>query len=191
MTDAPEDPRPFERVAELESWLETHHTDRSGLWLKIAKRNSGVRSVTAAEVIDVALCFGWIDGQRKSCDEVYYLQRITPRRPRSTWSQINVEKVGTLLAAGRMREPGLAQVEAAQLDGRWETAYPSQRAATVPADLASALEADEPARRCYEQLGKSDRYLVILRLMTARTPEVRAARLQRAVTALREGRKVL
>lgn len=190
MTGTPESPRPFEQAVRLEAWLERHHADRSGLWLKLAKRRSGVRSVTAAEVIDVVLCFGWIDGQRKSFDEVYYLQRITPRRPRSTWSQINVEKVETLLAAGRMRESGLAQVEAARSDGRWDAAYPSQRTATVPADLAAALGADEPARHFYDRLGKSDRYLVIMRLLTARTPEVRTARLQRAVTALRAGRKV-
>ncbi|MEV7405291.1 YdeI/OmpD-associated family protein [Streptomyces sp. NPDC091267] len=190
MTETPESPLPFQEAGRLEAWLEKHHADRTGLWLKIAKRSSGVRSVTAAEVIDIALCFGWIDGQRKSLDEVYYLQRITPRRPRSTWSQVNVEKVEALLAAGRMREAGLAQVEAARSDGRWDAAYPSQRTATVPADLAAALEADEAARRFYEQLGRTDRYLVIMRLMTARTPEVRAARLRRAVAALREGRKV-
>lgn len=190
MTGTPESPRPFEQADRLEAWLEKHHADRSGLWLKLAKRRSGVRSVTAAEAIDVVLCFGWIDGQRKSFDDVYYLQRITPRRPRSTWSQINVEKVEALLAAGRMRESGLAQVEAARSDGRWDAAYPSQRTATVPADLAAALEADEPARRFYDRLGKSDRYLVIMRLLTARTPEVRTARLDRAVTALRAARKV-
>ncbi|WP_393054672.1 YdeI family protein [Streptomyces sp. LN549] len=190
MTDTPENARPFARIAELESWLEQHHADRTGLWLKIAKRNSGVESVSAAEVIDCVLCFGWIDGQRKSFDEVYYLQRITPRRRRSVWSQINVEKVGALLAAGRMRESGLAEVEAARSDGRWEAAYLSQSKATVPADLAAALEADEPARRFYEELGGSDRYLVLLRLMTATTPEVRAARLQKAVASLAAGRKV-
>ncbi|MFF1926250.1 YdeI family protein [Streptomyces sp. NPDC058221] len=190
MTGTPDSPHPFERADQLEGWLERHHADRSGLWLKIAKRGSGVRSVTAAEVIDTVLCFGWIDGQRKSWDEVYYLQRITPRRPRSTWSQINVEKVEALLAAGRMRESGLAQVEAARSDGRWEAAYASQRTATVPADLAAALEANGPARRFYDGLGKSDRYLVIMRLLTARTPEVRAARLGRAVAAMGAGRKV-
>ncbi|MFD8689970.1 YdeI family protein [Streptomyces sp. NPDC059651] len=188
--DTPENARPFARAAQLESWLEQHHTDRTGLWLKIAKRDSGVESVSAAEVIDSALCFGWIDGQRKSFDEVYYLQRITPRRRRSVWSQINVEKVEALLAAGRMRESGLAEVEAARSDGRWDAAYPSQSRATVPADLAAALAADEPARLFYEELGRSDRYLVLLRLMTASTPEVRAARLRKAVASLAAGRKV-
>lgn len=185
--DIPEDARPFARVAQLESWLEKHHADRAGLWLKIAKRTSGVESVTAAEALDASLCFGWITGHRTSCDALYYLQRITPRRSRSVWSRINVEKVAALLAAGRMREPGLAEVEAARSDGRWEAAYPPQSRATVPADLTAALASDEPARRFYEQLGGSDRYLVLLRLMTATTPEVRAARLQKAVASLAAG----
>lgn len=190
MADTPDQARPFEHGDALEAWLEEHHADSSGLWLKLAKRKSGVPSVTAAEVVDIVLCFGWIDGQRRSCDEVYYLQRITPRRRRSLWSQVNVDKVAALAAAGRMRAAGLAEVEAARADGRWDAAYPSQSRAAVPADLAAALEADEAARGFYEALGKSDRYLVILRLVTAPTPEVRAARLGRAVTAMAGGRKV-
>ncbi|MDP5310010.1 YdeI/OmpD-associated family protein [Streptomyces poriferorum] len=188
--DTPENALPFARAAQLESWLEEHHADRAGLWLKIAKRDSGVESVSAAEVIDSALCFGWIDGQRKSFDAVYYLQRITPRRRRSAWSLINVEKVEALTEAGRMRAPGLAEVEAARSDGRWAVAYPSQSRATVPDDLAAALDADEPARVFFDQLSRSDRYLVFLRLMTATTPEVRAARLQKVVASMAAGRKV-
>ncbi|MEV0750104.1 YdeI/OmpD-associated family protein [Streptomyces sp. NBC_01220] len=188
--DTPENALPFARAAQLESWLEEHHADRAGLWLKIAKRDSGVESVSAAEVIDSALCFGWIDGQRKSFDAVYYLQRITPRRRRSAWSLINVEKVEALTAAGRMRAPGLAEVEAARSDGRWAVAYPSQSRATVPDDLAAALDADEPARVFFDRLSRSDRYLVLLRLMTATTPEVRAARLQKVVASMAAGRKV-
>ncbi|MGW0939133.1 YdeI/OmpD-associated family protein [Streptomyces sp. NPDC002666] len=188
--DTPEHARPFARIAQLESWLEKHHADRTGLWLKIAKRDSGVESVSAAEVIDTVLCFGWIDGQRKSLDAVYYLQRITPRRRRSAWSLINVEKVEALTEAGRMRAAGLAEVEAARSDGRWAAAYPSQSRATVPDDLTAALEADEPARVFFDQLSRSDRYLVLLRLMTATTPEVRAARLQKAVASMAAGRKV-
>ncbi|MBW5251269.1 MULTISPECIES: YdeI family protein [Streptomyces] len=188
--DTPENALPFARAAQLESWLEEHHADRAGLWLKIAKRDSGVESVSAAEVIDSALCFGWIDGQRKSFDAVYYLQRITPRRRRSAWSLINVEKVEALTEAGRMRAPGLAEVEAARSDGRWAVAYPSQSRATVPDDLAAALDADEPARVFFDQLSRSDRYLVLLRLMTATTPEVRAARLQKVVASMAAGRKV-
>ncbi|MEU1439107.1 YdeI family protein [Streptomyces sp. NPDC005775] len=188
--DTPENALSFARVSQLEAWLEEHHADRAGLWLKIAKRGSGVESVSAAEVIDSVLCFGWIDGQRRSFDAMYYLQRITPRRRRSAWSLINVEKVAALTEAGRMRAAGLAEVEAARSDGRWDAAYPSQSRATAPADLVAALEADEPAKTFYERLSRSDRYLVLLRLMTATTPEVRAARLQKAVASLAAGRKV-
>ncbi|THA76860.1 OmdA domain containing protein [Streptomyces sp. A0642] len=188
--DTPENARTFAGPAELEAWLEEHHAERTGIWLKIAKRNSGVRSVSAAEVVDSVLCFGWIDGQRKSLDDVYYLQRITPRRRRSPWSLINVEKAGALTGAGRMRPAGLAEVALAQADGRWEAAYPSQGRATVPADLIAALEANEPARLFFEGLGRSDRYLVLLRLMTATTPDVRAARLRKAVASLAAGRKI-
>lgn len=188
--DTPENARTFACAESLEAWLEEHHADRPGLWLKVAKRNSGVASVTADEYTDAVLCFGWITGQRKSCDEVYYLQRITPRRPRSVWSLVNVEKVEALAEAGRMRAAGLAEVEAARADGRWEAAYPSQSLATVPADLAAALAADEAAGDFFGRLGRSDRYLVLLRLMTASTPEVRQARLRRAVAAMAEGRKI-
>ncbi|MEU1351388.1 YdeI/OmpD-associated family protein [Streptomyces sp. NPDC005795] len=188
--DTPENALSFARVSQLEAWLEEHHADRAGLWLKIAKRGSGVESVSAAEVIDSVLCFGWIDGQRRSFDAMYYLQRITPRRRRSAWSLINVEKVAALTEAGRMRAAGLAEVEAARSDGRWDAAYPSQSRATAPADLVAALEADEQAKTFYERLSRSDRYLVLLRLMTATTPEVRAARLQKAVASLAAGRKV-
>ncbi|MFJ4839594.1 YdeI family protein [Streptomyces sp. NPDC088746] len=177
----------FERVELLEAWLEEHHGERTELWLKIAKKSSGITSVTASEVVDAALCSGWIDGQRRSLDEVYYLQRISPRRPRSTWSLVNVRKVEALTAAGRMREPGLAEVRAAREDGRWGTAYPSQREATVPADLAAALAADPRAAERFERLGRTDRYLVILELLRARTPELRAARLGRLVTKLAAG----
>lgn len=188
--DTPENARSFARSSQLEAWLEEHHAVRTGLWLKMAKRDSGVESVSAAEVVDSVLCFGWIDGQRRSFDKVYYLQRITPRRRRSAWSLINVEKVAALTEAGRMRAAGLAEVEAARSDGRWKSAYASQSRATAPADLVAALEADEPAKAFYEQLNRSDRYLVLLRLMTATTPDVRAARLRKAVASMAAGRKV-
>lgn len=193
-TDATESAAPetrfFERAAELESWLDAHHGTRSALWIRIAKKASGIVSVGPSEVIDAAICYGWIDGQRKSCDETYYLQKITPRRPRSLWSQVNVRKVEALTAAGRMREPGLAEVRAARADGRWAAAYPSQSEATVPADLEAALAGDATAARRFEQLGKSDRYLVILRLVTARTPAVRAARLRRMTERLAAGEPI-
>lgn len=178
----------FERVELLEAWLEEHHGERTELWLRIAKKSSGIRSVTASEVLDAALCSGWIDGQRRSLDEECYLQRISPRRPGSPWSLVNVRKAEALTAAGRMREPGLAEVRAAREDGRWEAAYPSQKEATVPEDLAAALAAVPRAAERFERLGRTDRYLLILQLLKARTPDVRAARLDRLVTKLAAGR---
>ncbi|MFD6278364.1 YdeI family protein [Streptomyces sp. NPDC060209] len=179
----------LERAGLLEAWLEEHHGDSAALWLKIAKKGSGVESVTASEVIDTALCYGWIDGQRKSLDARYYLQRISPRRPGSAWSLVNVRKVEALTAAGRMREPGLAEVRAAREDGRWESAYPSQKEATVPADLAAALATEPRAAERFDRLGRTDRYLVILELLKARTPELRASRLERMVAKLASGEK--
>ncbi|MFI2781047.1 YdeI family protein [Streptomyces sp. ALB3] len=180
----------FERSGDLERWLEEHHRAFSALWLRIAKKGSGITSVTASEVIDAALCYGWIDGQRKSLDATCYLQRISPRRPASPWSLVNVRRVEALTAAGRMREPGLAEVRAAREDGRWETAYPSQKEATVPADLAAALAGAPRAAERFGRLGRTDRYLVILQLLRARTPGLRAARLERMVTRLVSGDKV-
>ncbi|GAA2992627.1 uncharacterized protein YdeI (YjbR/CyaY-like superfamily) [Streptomyces fulvorobeus] len=180
----------FEGAADLESWLDAHHGTRSALWIKVAKKASGLASVSAAEVVESAICYGWIDGQRKSCDETYYLQKITPRRPRSIWSLVNVRKVEALTAQGRMREPGLAEVRAARADGRWAAAYPSQSEAVVPPDLEAALESNPEAARHFAQLGRSARYLVLLRLATARTPAVRSARLRRVTERLAAGEPV-
>ncbi|WP_405793585.1 YdeI family protein [Streptomyces sp. NBC_01506] len=175
----------FADGAELEAWLADHHdTQRSGAWLKIGKKNCRQASVGYVEAVEAALCFGWIDGQARSYDADHYLQRFTPRRPRSIWSKVNVGRIETLTEAGRMREPGLAQVRAAQADGRWDAAYASQKNAAVPSDLTAALAGDSRAREAFEQLDRSARYRVLLRLMTARTPEVRAARLDRALAVL-------
>ncbi|MFD8644439.1 YdeI family protein [Streptomyces zaomyceticus] len=176
--------------AELEAWLETHHADAPGIWLRIAKKGKGGASLTIPEVLDCMLCFGWIDGQRRGGDGAYFFQKYTPRRSRSLWSQVNVRKVAALTEAGRMREPGFAEVRAAQADGRWAAAYPSQAEATVPDDLAAALEADAEARAFYEGLGKTEQYLVIMRLWQARTPKGRAQRLERMVAKLAAGEKV-
>ncbi|MFG2332471.1 YdeI family protein [Streptomyces sp. NPDC048604] len=179
----------FTERAGLEAWLEKHGPDAPGVWLRVARKGSAGHSLPLAETLDCMLCFGWIDGQRRAGDADYYLQRYTRRRPRALWSQVNVRKVEALLAAGRMREPGLAEVRAAQEDGRWANAYPAQADATVPDDLAEALAADDRAREGFEGLGKTDRYLVILRLWQARTPKGRRQRLERMLTALAEGRK--
>ncbi|MET7305370.1 YdeI/OmpD-associated family protein [Embleya sp. NPDC005575] len=174
----------FRDAAEFGDWLEAHGDEKAGVWLKIAKKGSGIPSLTSDEAVDVGLCHGWISGRRKSHDEVYYLQKYVPRRPRSRWSQVNVAKVEELIAAERMRPAGLAEVEAAKADGRWAAAYESQRDAGVPADLAAALAASPQATRAFDALGRTQRYAVILTLLTARTPATRAARLARAMTTL-------
>jgi uncharacterized protein YdeI (YjbR/CyaY-like superfamily) len=174
----------FPDAAAFESWLDDHVDHAPGVWLKIAKKRSGIPSLTDDEAVDSGLCFGWISGQRRSLDETYYLQKYVPRRPRSRWSQVNVRKVEELTAAGRMRPSGLAEVAAARQDGRWDAAYASQRDATVPQDLVDALASRPRAAQAFEALGKTERYAVILDLETARTADTRTARLRRAVAAL-------
>jgi uncharacterized protein YdeI (YjbR/CyaY-like superfamily) len=174
----------FEDAAAFEAWLEANVDLQAGVWLKLAKTGSGVPSMTSDEAVDAGLCFGWISGQRTSLDDVHYLQKYVPRRPRSRWSRVNVEKVEALTAAGRMRPSGLAEVGAAKAGGRWAAAYESQRNATVPPDLAAALDASQRAADAFEALGKTERYAVILKLLTARTDVARAAQLEKAVSAL-------
>jgi uncharacterized protein YdeI (YjbR/CyaY-like superfamily) len=170
-----------------ESWLSANWQRPNGVWLKIAKKGSRVASVTVSEALDVALCYGWIDGTRRRLDEQDFLQRYCPRRPGSSWSKVNVARVEALVAAGRMRPPGLAQVEAAKADGRWAAAYESQRNATVPPDLAAALDRDGRAKAAFESLGRTERYAVVLPLLKARTPQQRAERLRAAMARLRAG----
>ncbi|MFI6943871.1 YdeI family protein [Streptomyces sp. NPDC050418] len=177
-------------AAELAAWLDEHHTDRTALWVKVAKKHTGIPSLTWEEMVDTVLCFGWIDGLRRGFDASYFLQRTTPRRPRSPWSQVNVDKAEALIEAGLMRPRGLAEVEAARKDGRWESAYASQKNATAPPDLVEALDANPAARAFYETLGKSDQYALYFRLVTARTPKTRLARLERFVATMAEGRKI-
>ncbi|MFE5627738.1 YdeI family protein [Streptomyces virginiae] len=174
----------FADAGAFESWLAEHHTRQEGVWVKVAKKKSGIPSVTDDELVDIGLCYGWVSGQRRSLDELHYLQKYVPRRAKSLWSQVNVDKVAALTAAGRMREPGLAEVRRAQADGRWGGAYASQRTAGVPEDLEAALEARPEARAAFEALDRTGRYLVALPLLQALTPETRRARLDRAVRLL-------
>lgn len=178
----------FRDAAGFEAWLAEHVDQKLAVWLKIAKKGSGVASLTDGEAVDLGLCYGWISGQRKAYDDVHYLQKYVPRRPRSRWSQVNVRKVEALIAAGRMQPPGLAEVVAAKADGRWEAAYESQKHATVPPDLAAALAASPRAAQAFESLSKTDQYEVILDLVTTRTSRTRSAHLRKAITAL-EGRR--
>ncbi|HEX6759783.1 MAG TPA: YdeI/OmpD-associated family protein [Propionibacteriaceae bacterium] len=174
----------FRDAAEFQAWLAENVDRNAGVWLKIAKKGSGVASLTDDQAVDVGLCYGWISGQRRALDEVYYLQKYVPRRPRSRWSQVNVRKVEELMAAGRMQAPGLAEVEAAKADGRWDAAYTSQKDATVPPDLAEALASSPVAASVFESLSKTDQYAVILDVVTARNPETRTAHVRKAITAL-------
>ncbi|MFJ8544745.1 YdeI family protein [Streptomyces sp. NPDC093586] len=179
----------FPDAAAFDAWLTAHHGRREGVWVKVAKKASGIASVTDDELVDVGLCWGWISGQRRGLDDRYYLQKYGPRRPRSLWSRVNVEKVAALAAAGRMREPGLAEVRRAREDGRWDRAYASQATATVPDDLAAALAADPAAREAFDSLDRTARYLVMLPLLQAATPETRRTRLERAIRDLAKGRQ--
>ncbi|MEU5883859.1 YdeI/OmpD-associated family protein [Spirillospora sp. NPDC047279] len=174
----------FTDAAAWESWLAEHHGDEGGVWLLIAKKGGGGESITIREALDGALCFGWIDSQRKAYDERFYLQRYSRRRRGGPWSRVNVERVGELTAAGRMRAPGLAEVAAAEADGRWEAAYAAQRNVTVPDDLAEALAGNPEAAERFAELDKTGRYGLILPLLKARTEAGRAARLERAIAAL-------
>lgn len=178
----------FRDDAAFEEWLDRHGDRQEGVWLKLARKGSGITSMTADEAVDVGLCYGWISGQRRALDDDYFLQKYVPRRPRSRWSQVNVARVEQLLAAGRMRPSGLAEVAAAKADGRWAVAYESQREATVPPDLAEALARDAPATAAFDALNRTDRYAIILKLATARTPEARARQLDRSIRSLRQAR---
>ncbi len=172
----------------FESWLAGHHETSPGVWLKFRKKAPGVVALDYAQALDVALCHGWIDGQKRAFDDQHWLQRFTPRRPRSKWSQINRDKVTRLEGAGRMRPAGLAEVERAKADGRWDAAYASPRNATVPADLAAALAAEPAAARFFETLDGANRYAVLYRVHDAKKPETRARRIEQFVTMLAEGR---
>ena len=179
----------FATQAELEQWLERESGTAPGVYVRLAKKGAGVPSVTYAELVESCLCFGWIDGISRRLDDRFYVQRITPRRARSVWSQKNVEAVAGLTATGRMRPSGLAAVEAARADGRWERAYPGAAQMTVPGDLAAALAAEPSAQQAFEALDGTNRYAVLWRVHTAATPETRARRITAAVQMLAEGRR--
>ncbi|HEY7257274.1 MAG TPA: YdeI/OmpD-associated family protein [Solirubrobacterales bacterium] len=180
----------FSSAAELEVWLEREHDRSPGIWLKIAKRGSGIDSVSYADAVELGLCFGWIDGQGRRLDERHYLQRFTPRRAQSRWSRLNRDRVEELAAAGRMRPAGIAAVDAAKADGRWDAAYEPPSSAEVPADLERELERDRAARRSFEALDGANRYAIIYRLNDARRPETRERRLRKFLEMLRRGEKI-
>jgi uncharacterized protein YdeI (YjbR/CyaY-like superfamily) len=172
---------------EWERWLEEHHSSAPGLWLKIAKKGSPATSPTKAEALEIALCFGWIDGQVAAYDEFAWLQRFTPRTARSKWSRINREHATRLIAEGKMRAAGLEQVERARGDGRWEAAYEPQSTAAVPDDLALALERSPAAASFFATLSSINRYAILYRIGDAKRPETRAKRIARFVAMLERG----
>jgi uncharacterized protein YdeI (YjbR/CyaY-like superfamily) len=182
--------RAFPSAAEFDAWLAAEHDRAPGLFLRIAKKSAGIPSLTAAEAVEVALCHGWIDGRSNRVDDDWFTIRYTPRRAKSVWSQKNVETVARLVADGRMRPAGLAAVEAAQADGRWDRAYAGPATITVPDDLAAALDADPKLRAEFESLDGANRYAILWRVHTAATPATRAKRITAAVELLRQGRRI-
>ena len=181
---------PFASREAWEAWLEEQHATSDGLWLKLAKKGSGIETVTFAEALDVALCYGWIDSQADKFDGDYWLQRFTPRKPRSKWSQVNREKVAKLIEAGRMNPAGLREVERAKADGRWDAAYEPPSTATVPDDLRAELEKNVAAREFFETLDRTNRYAILYRIQDAKKPETRARRIAKYVEMLAEGKKL-
>ncbi len=177
----------FESEQAFESWLSKHHDQETELYLRIYKKNSGVRSVTYAQALDVALCWGWIDGLKKSYDALSFLQRFTPRKAKSVWSDINRGHVARLIEAKRMTPHGLRHVEAAKADGRWDAAYKGARNMTMPDDLMRAIEADPKARAMFETLNKQNRFALALRVGNLKTAAARERKIESYVHMLRRG----
>lgn len=182
--------REFADREAFEAWLAENHDSAPEIWLKLHKKGSGLRSVSNAEAIEVALCWGWIDGIRKGFDDKSFLQRFTPRGRKSIWSQINQEHIERLTREGRMRPPGVAQVEAAKADGRWDRAYASGRNMVPPDDLMAAIEADPAAREMFGQLNAQNRYALAFRVHNMKTPAGRAKRIAAFVEMLKRGETI-
>jgi uncharacterized protein YdeI (YjbR/CyaY-like superfamily) len=188
VTDLPE--IAFDSSEAWARWLRENHAGSQGVWLRLAKKGSGVASVTREEALDEALCYGWIDGQARSLDETRYLQKFTPRRARSMWSKRNREKVATLIEAGRMQPAGQREIDRAKEDGRWDAAYDSPSTSTVPDDLQRELDRDPPAAAAFAELDGRNRFAILYRIQTAKKPETRARRIGQFVEMLRRGEKL-
>lgn len=180
----------FETQQDWEVWLEAHHAVAPGVWLQIAKKATGKPSVSYAEALDSAICYGWIDGQKAGLDDAHWLQKFTPRRAKSGWSRVNCEKATALIAAGRMQPAGQRQVDLAQADGRWEAAYDSQSRIAVPEDLQLELDARPEAKAFFETLDSRNRYAILYRIQTAKKAETRAGRIRKFVEMLGQGQKI-
>ncbi|MBL7493941.1 YdeI/OmpD-associated family protein [Frankia sp. AgB1.9] len=180
----------FESTEAFEVWLGERHATSPGIWLKLRKKSPGVSALNYAQAVEVALCFGWIDGQKDKLDDEWWLQRFTPRKQGSRWSKINCARVATLIEQGRMRPSGLAEVERARSDGRWEAAYDSASTARVPDDLAAALAASPPAAAFFETLDRQNRYAILYRIQDVKKAETRARRVEKYVAMLAQGQKI-
>jgi uncharacterized protein YdeI (YjbR/CyaY-like superfamily) len=170
--------------------LRRNHASSNGIWIKLAKKKSGIPSVTYDEAVELALCYGWIDGQSRGLDDRYHVQRFTPRRPKSVWSRLNTERASKLITEGKMRPAGLREVERAKADGRWDAAYEPPSTATVPEDLVRALKRNVRARRFFEGLDGRNRYAILHRLNGAKKPETRARRIEKFVEMLADEKKL-
>ncbi|GAC1317208.1 MAG: YdeI/OmpD-associated family protein [Collimonas sp.] len=179
----------FEQQKDWAAWLKKNHDKSAGVWLRLAKKNSGRNSVSYPDALESALCYGWIDGQKKSDDDDFWLQKFTPRSSRSIWSRINREKALQLIESGRMMPSGLKGVERARADGRWDAAYDSAGTSTVPADFQAALDASPRAQEFFASLNSSNRYAVLFRIQTAKKAETRARRIQDYISMLERHEK--
>ena len=180
----------FPTPADWAAWLDEQAGAAPGVWLQLAKKDAGHQSVTYAEALEVALCYGWIDGQKKPYDDKFWLQKFTPRGPKSIWSKVNRAKAETLIESGQMKPQGLAAVESARRDGRWDAAYDSQSKATMPDDLQAALDANPQAAAFFATLNSVNRYAILFRVQTAKTPATRAKRIEQFVQMLEKGEKL-
>lgn len=180
----------FETPKEWEAWLKENETQSPGLWLRLAKKESGLTSITYQEALEVALCYGWIDGQKKTYDEKSWLQKFTPRGAKSMWSKINREKAQALIDNGKMQPSGMRAIESAQKDGRWEAAYDSQSIAAVPEDLQAALDANPEAKSFFETLNRVNRYAILFRVQQPKKAETRAKRIQEFIRMLEQHEKI-
>jgi uncharacterized protein YdeI (YjbR/CyaY-like superfamily) len=180
----------FASAEDFEKWLAAEHESAAGIWLKIARKGTGIASVDYSQALDVALCYGWIDGQKDGSGDTHWLQRFTPRGPASKWSQVNRKRVADLIEHDRMRPAGLAEIDRAKADGRWDAAYAGPRAATVPDDLQQALDNDAEARAFFATLDSKNRFAVLHRVGDAKKPETRAARIRKYVAMLHDQQKI-
>lgn len=179
----------FQTPKDWEDWL-SKNEQSNGVWVKFAKKASGIQSLTYAQALEPALCYGWIDGQAKTVDETYYMQKFTPRRPKSIWSKRNIGIVERLIAEGKMRPAGQAAIDAAKADGRWEQAYDSPSNMQIPEDFQALLDAHPKAKAFYDTLNKTNTFAILWRIQTAKKPETRSARIEKLVAMLERGEKI-